>query len=82
MYMLSPGSKRMVWLAAALASGRPLTLLDEPTGGLDAASIKCLMRTLAHLAELHNRAIVVASAERLARVPLAGVIELPPRQVT
>jgi ABC-type multidrug transport system ATPase subunit len=81
MYMLSTGSKRKVWLAAALASGRALTLLDEPTGGLDAASINCLMRTLARLAQRHDRAIVVASAERLDRVPLAGVIELPLRKV-
>ena len=81
MYMLSTGSKRKVWLAAALASGRALTLLDEPTGGLDTASINFLTRTLAKLAERHDRAIVVASAERLARVPLANAIELPLRQV-
>ena len=36
MYMLSTGSKRKVWLAAALASSRPLVLLDEPTGGCPA----------------------------------------------
>ena len=79
MYMLSTGSKRKVWLAAALASNRALTLLDEPTGGLDTASINCLMRALADLAGHAQRAIVVASAERLERVPLAAVIELPPR---
>ncbi len=77
MFMLSTGSKRKVWLAAALASGRPLTLLDEPTGGLDAPSITCLMEALTRLAEHASRAIVVASGERLARVPLAGLIELP-----
>lgn len=82
MYMLSTGSKRKVWLAAALASGRALTLLDEPTGGLDAASINCLMRTLANIAERRDRAVVVASTEHLARVPLAELIELPLRQVT
>jgi ABC-type multidrug transport system ATPase subunit len=79
MYMLSTGSRRKVWLAAALASARALTLLDEPTGGLDAASINCLMRALTKLAERHDRAIVVASAERLDRVALAGTIELPLR---
>lgn len=79
MYMLSTGSKRKVWLAAALASGRALTLLDEPTGGLDTASINCLMHALAKLAERRDRAIVVASAERLVRVRLADVIELPSR---
>ena len=78
MYMLSTGSKRKVWLAAALASARALTLLDEPTGALDAASINCLMRALARISERQrDRAIVVASAEQLDRVPLAGVIALP-----
>jgi ABC-2 type transport system ATP-binding protein len=79
MFMLSTGSKRKVWLAAALASGRPLTLLDKPTGGLDAPSIACLMHALARLAEHPIRAIVVASSERLPRVPLADLIELPLR---
>ena len=77
MYMLSTGSKRKVWLAAALASGRALTLLDEPTGGLDAASIRFLWRALADLAEWPDRAIVVASAARIDSVPLSGSIELP-----
>lgn len=79
MYMLSTGSKRKVWLAAALASGRALTLLDEPTGGLDAASIRFLWRALADLAERPDRAIVVASAARINSVPLSGSIELPLR---
>jgi len=79
MYMLSTGSKRKVGLAAALASGRALTLLDEPTGGLDAASVKALMRALVSRSGHTDRAIVVASAERLDSISLAGVIELPPR---
>lgn len=77
MYMLSTGSKRKVWLAAALASGRALVLLDEPTGGLDAASIACLWSELTRVAEQAERAIIFASAERVHRVPLAGLIELP-----
>ena len=77
MYMLSTGSKRKVWLAAALASGRALVLLDEPTGALDAASVGCLWAELTRFAGPAERAIVVASAERIDRVPLAGVIELP-----
>ena len=79
MYMLSTGSKRKVWLAAALASGRALVLLDEPTGGLDAASIGCLWGALARFAAQAERAVVVASAERIERVPLARLIELPLR---
>ena len=79
MYMLSTGSKRKVWLAAALASGRALTLLDEPTGGLDAASVACLWRALAQVAARSDRALIIASAERIDRVPLAATIELPLR---
>jgi len=81
MYMLSTGSKRKVWLAAALASSRPLVLLDEPTGALDAASIRCLWGALADFAHLKSpaRAVVVASGERIDFPSLAATIELPLR---
>jgi len=77
LYMLSTGSKRKMWLAAALASGRPLILLDEPTGGLDAASTRCLWRTLTELAAQPGRAIVIATGELIDEVPLVSAIELP-----
>jgi len=79
MYMLSTGSKRKVWLAAALASGRALTLLDEPTAALDNASIRFLWRVLAEAAgSSKGRAIVVASAMHVDAVSLSALIELPP----
>lgn len=77
MYMLSTGSRRKVWLAAALASGRALVLLDEPTGGLDTASIRCLRSALERCARRMDRAIVVASHARLEGVAVAASIELP-----
>lgn len=81
MYMLSTGSRRKVYLATALASGRALTLLDEPTGALDAASIRCLWQALADLAAHQpTRAIVIASSEPIDdAVPCAAVIALPPK---
>ena len=81
LYMLSTGSRRKVYLAAALASGRALTLLDDPAGALDAASVRCLWRTLADFAtsQQPGRAIVVASSDAIHAVPLAATIELPPR---
>lgn len=81
MYMLSTGSRRKVYLATALASGRALTLLDEPTGALDAASIRCLWHALGDFAERQpTRAIVIASSEPIDEaVPCAAVIALPPR---
>ena len=77
MVQLSTGSKRKVGLAAALACGCALTLLDEPTGALDAPSVAYLLRALAARAQQPDQAVLLASAERPAGVPLAGVIELP-----
>ncbi|VTU15301.1 ABC transporter ATP-binding protein YtrB [Variovorax sp. SRS16] len=77
MFMLSTGSKRKVGLAAALASGRALTLLDEPAAALDGASIRCLRNALADAARRSERAIVVASSERLDGLALAASIDVP-----
>lgn len=78
MFMLSTGSRRKVWLAAALASSRPLVLLDEPTAALDAGSVRCLWRSLGELVQAgSHRAFLVASAERIDAVPLAATITLP-----
>ncbi|WP_198968687.1 ABC transporter ATP-binding protein [Xylophilus sp. ASV27] len=76
LYMLSTGSRHKVWLAAALASGCALTLLDEPTAGLDAASVRCLWSALTALAHQPARAVIVASTDRIDQVPLAGCVEL------
>jgi heme exporter protein A len=38
--LLSAGQKRRLAIARVIAGGRPLWLLDEPTTGLDAASVK------------------------------------------
>lgn len=76
-FMLSTGSKRKVWLAAALAARRTVTLLDEPTAALDAGSIRCLWSALAECGPPGGRAVIVASGERSAALPWAGVIELP-----
>lgn len=77
MYMLSTGSRRKVWLAAALASSRALLLLDEPTGALDAGSVRRLWDAIAEVSAQPGRAIVIGSYERVDRVPLAATIELP-----
>ena len=77
MYMLSTGSKRKVWLAAALASGRRLVLLDEPTGGLDGPSVRALWSALGDFAKSTTRAVVLASSEPVTRVPLAATVQLP-----
>ncbi|MEQ1536732.1 MAG: ATP-binding cassette domain-containing protein [Burkholderiaceae bacterium] len=60
MYMLSAGSKRKVWLAAAFASGASATLLDEPFSALDKASINFLISLLATIANTTKRSWVIA----------------------
>ena len=62
-YMLSAGSKRKVWLAAAFASGATATLLDEPFAALDKASINFLLERLECVAHNTNRARVIADYE-------------------
>lgn len=60
LFMLSTGSKRKVFLAAALASGAAVVLLDEPFAALDAVSIDFLVRWLQIDGNVKNRAFVVA----------------------
>ncbi|MDI3381349.1 ATP-binding cassette domain-containing protein [Xenophilus aerolatus] len=80
MDMLSTGSRRKVVLAAALASGRALVLLDEPTAALDKASVRWLWQALAESTQRRARqAIVVASNLPVEGLPLAATITLPLR---
>ncbi len=70
MHMLSTGSRRKVALAAALAAGAALSLLDEPTAGLDQPSVAYLAEALNAEAARPGRAWLIAAAwgleERLA----------------
>lgn len=75
-YALSTGSKRKVLMAGALASGAPLTLIDEPVGGLDKPSIRYLAQALASEASRQDRLTVVAHYEALADVPWSTVVDL------
>jgi ABC-type multidrug transport system ATPase subunit len=80
MDMLSTGSRRKVALAAALASGRALVLLDEPTAALDKASVRWLWQALAEKAQCGTQqAIVVASSLPVDGLPLAARLSLPLR---
>jgi ABC-type multidrug transport system ATPase subunit len=63
MYMLSAGSKRKVWLAAAFASGVAVTLLDEPFAALDKPSINFLIEKLEGFKQHSDRAWVIADYE-------------------
>ena len=79
LYQLSSGSQRKLLMAAALASGAALTLIDEPTAGLDRPSTLYLQEALARAARSPTppRAIVVAHYEALEGVPWQQVMDLP-----
>ncbi len=79
MFRLSTGGKRKVLLAAALASGAPLTLIDEPEAALDGPSIRHLRQALAAEARRcreSGRVIVVANYEAVPDVPWGQVLRL------
>lgn len=76
LFMLSTGSKRKVWLAAAFASGAALTLLDEPFAALDKASIGFVLELLDAAADHPSRAWVIADYAAPGKVPLAAIIDL------
>lgn len=80
LYQLSSGSQRKVFMAAALASGAALVLIDEPLAALDAPSVRYLCQALATAAQQARqagRAWVVAHPEDLPDVPWAHTLVLP-----
>ncbi|MGI4847904.1 MAG: ABC transporter ATP-binding protein [Janthinobacterium lividum] len=76
LYMLSTGSKRKVWLAAALAAGATVNLLDDPLAGLDRVSINFFFDQLKRAAANPAQAWVLAMYEAPADLPLAAILEL------
>lgn len=75
-YMLSTGTRRKVWLAAAFASGAAATLLDEPFAALDRSAIAFVMELLEDAATHPTRAFVLADHEAPGTVPLNQTIDL------
>lgn len=76
LYMLSAGSRRKVWLSAAMAAGTPLTLIDQPFAALDGPSTRFLSELLHEAAHHGQRAWLVADHAAPPDVPLARVIRL------
>lgn len=77
MFQLSTGSQRKVLLAGALASGAPLTLIDEPVAALDRSSITYLRTALQECAASGaGRAIVVAHYDDLGHLPWLATVAL------
>ena len=76
LYMLSSGSRRKVWFAGAVASGAPVTLLDEPFAALDSRSMAFVCEVLQDASGDAQRVWMLADYAAPAGVPLAGVIDL------
>ncbi len=76
LYMLSTGSKRKVYLAAAFASGAAVTLLDEPFAALDKTSIELVLTLLQEASTNPSRTWVVADYVAPRGVVLAQTVEL------
>jgi ABC-type multidrug transport system ATPase subunit len=77
LFMLSTGSKRKVWVAAAFASGATVTLLDEPFAALDGPSISFISAWLAESASTTTkRAWVIADYVAPGGLVLAHTIDL------
>jgi ABC-type transport system involved in cytochrome c biogenesis ATPase subunit len=69
-FALSTGGRRKVWLTAALASGAPLTLMDEIFAALDTPSIRYLTAALQQTAaEAPDRWLLAAHWDALPGVP-------------
>lgn len=87
LYALSTGTRRKLRLAAALASGAPLTLIDEPFAALDRRAVLHLLDALEDVVAPEDgrapaRAVVVAhagAAEDFDGIAPAAVLALPAR---
>ena len=65
-WQLSGGQQRRIALARALARGRPLLILDEPTAGLDPETRESVLGLLAQLSEQLNSALLLVTHDRAA----------------
>jgi len=70
LYMLSTGSKRKVWLAAAFSSGARVVLIDTPFAALDRGSVTCVREWLERAAQSTNSACVIADYQAPSALPL------------
>ena len=82
MFQLSTGSRRKVALAALLAARCPLTLLDDATAGLDAASLRHLRHALAEANADALRATIVVAGVGRDGLECNATVTLPAQECT
>ena len=76
LYMLSAGSKRKVWIAAAIASHAKIALVDDLTAALDRGSIEFIVEQLIHISRQCDRHFIFSHYGTLERVPYAAIIDI------
>lgn len=76
LYQLSTGSRRKVFVAAALAQPAPLTLLDQPFMALDRPSIDFLCACFSARAQSTDSLLLIADYVPPEGVPLAFALDL------
>lgn len=76
LYQLSTGSRRKVFLAAALAQDAPLTLLDQPFMALDQPSVDALLRRFAAWQGCAEQLLLIADYLPPAGLALSGTLDL------
>lgn len=75
-HMLSTGSRRKVWLTAALASGAAVLLIDQPFAALDAPSIRAVTEMLQQAGDAAQQVIVLADYQAPAGLRLSQRFDL------
>ncbi|MFZ6862565.1 ABC transporter ATP-binding protein [Undibacterium sp. Ji67W] len=75
-FMLSTGTRRKVWLAAALSAGCPVIGLDDPFAGVDKLSMQFFSKTLEQRLEKSQQAWIIASYIALETACQTQVIQL------
>jgi len=79
LFMLSTGTRRKIWLTAALACGASLVLLEIPFSALDLPSRRHLAGLLGECAEARSQAVVIADhalPDELAGMQLGACVAL------
>ncbi|MFZ6686721.1 ABC transporter ATP-binding protein [Undibacterium sp. SXout11W] len=75
-FMLSTGTRRKVWLAAALSAECPVIALDDPFAGIDKLSMQFFSKALEQRLEKQHQVWIIATYIKLETVCQPQIIQL------